>query len=465
MFCWDGLSCHERYSSRQYFMSSQPWASQMAQGGIFDTVNSAFGNANRIYIKVRACALFPASRCTLTGSLLCCLQYCSSDLWSGDVPASSATWNFAFRGARIVSAVMTALVQNHGMSGSGQRLLFGGCSAGAIGAMNNLDSVAQQLSGTGVEVRGLLDAAALVDIYPTGWDWSPDLIPLQTLIEELVTAIQPTFPSSCAERGYTGPSLWKCLFSAYRLPLVQTPFFANAVQFDDFEIQYETDNLGPSTPAQLQFVNSFQPAFLNLINSLPQGTGVYSPTCLVHCLSGQNTYFQFLVNGQTMSDAVNAWYFDNQPVAVISSCNGWECTSQCGVTYNGLPCNMGGAQQCTAVQLPTSESGEPQAATDNAVQLLPAAWYAQQMAQEQQQGQVQATEGSLSPQQQANLQSTIQQQQQQGNGNQNGQAQQQALQQLIQQQQQQQQQQGRKLLERTAAAATRITCSACRDVA
>ena len=214
MFCWSGLSCHERYSNRKYWMSSQPWANQMAQGGIFDTSgNSGFGTANRIYVK-----------------------YCSSDLWSGDVPASSATFNFAFRGARIVSAVMTALVQNHGM-GPGHRLLFGGCSAGAIGAMSNLDAVSAQLAPVGVEVKGLLDAAALVDISPASWPWSPDLIPLQTLVEELVTVIQPTFPPACAARGYTGGAAWKCLFSAYRLPLVQTPFFANAVQFDDFEIQ------------------------------------------------------------------------------------------------------------------------------------------------------------------------------------------------------------------------------------
>ena len=398
-------------------MSSSTWASQMAQGGIFDTANSAFGNANRIYVK-----------------------YCSSDLWSGDVAASSATFNFAFRGARSVSAVMTALVEQHGMSGPGNRLLFGGCSAGAIGAMNNLDAVAAQLASTGVEVKGLLDAAALVDIYPAAWPFSPDLIPLQTLVEELVYTIQPTFPASCAAKGYTGPAQWKCLWSAYRLPLVETPFFANAVQFDDFEIQYSTDNLGPSNPQQMEFVNSFQPAFLNLINSLPPGSGVFSPTCLVHCLSGQNTYFEFYVNGETMSrcviptaaaspfsshslpfspSALNAWYFDGQPTSVVSSCTGWACTAQCGVTSKGTPCNMAlstKTQTCQAVSLPTTETDEPPPATEDAVQLLPAAWYAQQQAQEQQQGQVQQSEGSLSPAQQQQLQSVVQQHQQQQQG-------------------------------------------------
>jgi hypothetical protein len=69
MFCWDGLSCHERYSSRSYWMSSSTWASQMAQGGIFDTVNSAFGNSNRIYVKVRVARRACVTLSTLASAL------------------------------------------------------------------------------------------------------------------------------------------------------------------------------------------------------------------------------------------------------------------------------------------------------------------------------------------------------------------------------------------------------------
>ena len=52
--------------------------------------------------------------------------------------ASAATFGYEFRGSRIVAAVMQDLMQRHGLgSKDGTRLLFGGCSAGAIGAMNN----------------------------------------------------------------------------------------------------------------------------------------------------------------------------------------------------------------------------------------------------------------------------------------------------------------------------------------
>ena len=255
---------------------------------------------------------------------------------------------------------------------AGDRLLFGGCSAGAIGAMINLDTVAAVAGESGVSVKGFLDAAALVDIYPTGWPWSPDLTPLQTLIAELVTLLQPPLASACVTKGYIGDHAWKCFFSAYRLPLISTPFFANAVQFDDFELQFDTDNLGPSTPAQFAFVNSFQPAFLDLIASLPAGTGVYSPTCLVHCLSGQPTYSSFLVNNISMNSALNAWYFADQPTRVISPCTGFACTQACGVDAKGLPCNLGGADaSCAPVALPTTLSDEQPPATSDAPKQLP----------------------------------------------------------------------------------------------
>ena len=119
--------------------SSYPkaWATSFAQGGIFATDGtSAWGTANRVYVKCVALLLRmhysdvanPEPR-----------RYCTSDLWSGDAPASDATFNFTFRGSRVPTAVVQSLMQTQGLgSKPGARLLFGGCSAGAIGAMQNL---------------------------------------------------------------------------------------------------------------------------------------------------------------------------------------------------------------------------------------------------------------------------------------------------------------------------------------
>lgn len=128
--------------------------------------------------------------------------------------------------------------------------------------------------------------------------------------------------------------------------------------------RYNTDNLGPSTPAQFAFVNSIQAAYLQLIASLPAGTGVYSPTCLVHCLSGQASFSQFLVsvaNGAppsvSLNDALSAWYFGTTGLtSAISPCIGYAaCTPACGVDALGIPCTMNlSSVQCDAVSLPTT---------------------------------------------------------------------------------------------------------------
>ena len=133
--------------------------------------------------------------------------------------------------AQIVPATITSLMASHGLGATaGQRMLFGGCSAGAIGAMNNLETVAAMLPPT-VQLRGFFDGAALLDIKPRGWEWSPDLETLQSLIAEMLSVAKPVFPSYCAT--LFGSNLWKCLVGQYRMPLITTvPFFSNMPQFD-----------------------------------------------------------------------------------------------------------------------------------------------------------------------------------------------------------------------------------------
>jgi hypothetical protein len=158
----------------------------------------------------------------------------SSDFWSGDAAASNATFGFQFRGSRIVAAVIADLVANQSMGATpGQRLLFGGCSAGAIGAMNNIEAVLALLPA-GLEYANLLDGAALLDIQPAGWSWSPQLETLQSLMAQLAAFSAPVFPAYCAAL-FPGAE-YQCLLGQHRLPLLSTRFFVNAPQFDMFEL-------------------------------------------------------------------------------------------------------------------------------------------------------------------------------------------------------------------------------------
>ena len=128
------------------------------------------------------------------------LQYCSSDFWSGNAPGSADTpLGLNFMGSVIVQSVIQDLVATQGLgSEAGARLLFSGCSAGAIGAMNNLERVIALVPPT-VQVQGFLDGAALLDIYPAGWSWSDMLVPLQELMANLTLFANPVFPPYCAQ--------------------------------------------------------------------------------------------------------------------------------------------------------------------------------------------------------------------------------------------------------------------------
>jgi len=258
--------------------------------------------------------------------------------------------------------VITDLLQNRGMGATpGQRLLFGGCSAGAIGAMNNIEAV-QAMLPPGLEYSNLLDGAALLDIQPAGWTWSGELETLQSLISNMTSFTSPVFPPFCST-NFPGAE-WKCLIGQYRMPLLTTKLFINAPQFDMFELMYDTDNYAPQTPAQLAFVEEFQTGTLSLFSALPPTTGIFSSTCLSHCLSGQPTYQDFLVNNYSMSTVLNAWYFGGKDAQlgnngqVISICSGWPCTGACGVnSQSGLPCNMGDPK-CQAVNLQTDTAAD-----------------------------------------------------------------------------------------------------------
>jgi len=96
---------------------------------------------------------------------------------------------------------------------------------------------------------------------------------------------------------------------------------------------YDTNNLDSEycceQPAQQQWVEQFQTATLALLHNVPSTCGVYSSTCLVHCLSCNADWYSFMVDGKSLASSVASWYFAIQPLNDVSQCQGWDCTLQC----------------------------------------------------------------------------------------------------------------------------------------
>ena len=170
----------------------------------------------------------------------------------------------------------------------------------------------------------------------------------------------------------------------------------------------------------------FQSGILALIAALPPGTGVFSPTCLVHCLSGQTKngqtpFTQLETAGTTLSAALSAWYFQGDAVHAVGDCIGWDCINACGVDLRtGLPCMMNqpmslAGETCSQISVMVADKGAT-TSTDTSgeadLKNVPAQMeVAQATAAENQLGFIAAqeaaivaeTEASLSSEQQSNM--------------------------------------------------------------
>ena len=307
--------------------------------------------------------------------------YCSSDAWIGDVPASSATYGWAFRGQRIVSATFTSLAATHGL-GSGAEVLFGGCSAGARGTIVLLDYIAAMLP-SGASVKGMMDAGLWIDL--TAPDTSEVSLPVQAQAAYSLLGVQSVVPAECASQ-YAG-SEWKCIYPEYRLPFVTTPYIINAAQFDSFAMVYDLNGV-PETAGQVAFANKFQATSIAALQpAVQKGQGVFSTSCLVHCLTQLTASFTgFTANGYSFSQSLAAWK-EGASAQEISSCRGYLCADNQAVCPGGIPDQGQAAQAAQQVDGTEVEGGESGEEVDGRWMTTAQAANAQQAGDQQQQQQ------------------------------------------------------------------------------
>ena len=359
MWCYSPSTCQTRFQATPWEMSNAKLANYVALGGIFSVGRkNPWANANIAYV-----------------------PYCSSDAHVGD----TALWGWQFRGQRIVAAVLTSLVREQGMGIKKvkggrlptQRLLFGGCSAGARGAMMNLDYMQPMLTAMGVTeqqviVSGLLDSPLWVDVQPA----QPHIMPLANETQAVFSTLNVTarMGPGCAQ-VYPGQEGWRCLFGQYRMPLLQTPYLLNAAQDDKFELPW---NIGGATaagydvqswhPDQIAYAQAFGPVVKRVIDTLPvvpaqKASAVFSTACFRHCVSDSALFWNVgvsptsienppaaalraaaagkkRVSGATLAaempislrDVAELWYFGRSsgqsPMRYVQNCTGFRC-GQC----------------------------------------------------------------------------------------------------------------------------------------
>jgi len=182
------------------------WSSRLSTG-IFDIQTSPLADARIAYVRM-----------------------CSNDAYMGDAGPPEST--LYFRGSRIIQAVFEDLRKHTGLGErEGDLVVYGGCSSGGRGAMVSLDYVATNLVGK-ADVVGLLDSALWVPMKPL----AHNMASFEEQTEQvLAMANATTFIDEDCNATY-GNSSWKCLFGAYRLKMIKTPFLLSQSQYDNFAI-------------------------------------------------------------------------------------------------------------------------------------------------------------------------------------------------------------------------------------
>ena len=194
-------------------MSSDRWPSVKTAGGILSAdpeENPHFSNANHVLV-----------------------PYCSSDAWSGyatgrpaSPEAAKNTGDLSFMGGNIIREVIRELADFQQLL-FGRELYLAGSSAGGIGVMMNIDSVAGMVGRAGLKVRGIVDSGWFLDNDPFSTECAAGKGKCSVVqdLQQGVRLWKARVPTAC-HQNFPG-EVWKC-FLGYRLfPYIKSkhPFY------------------------------------------------------------------------------------------------------------------------------------------------------------------------------------------------------------------------------------------------
>jgi len=311
-WCWDNSSCHdgwaEMHGSSKKFPRSMAdvaaWSSRLSTG-IFDIHTSPLADARIAYVRM-----------------------CSNDAYMGN--AGPPEQHLHFRGSQIIQAVFQDLRKHTGLGErQGDFVVYGGCSSGGRGAMVSLDYVATKLVGK-ADVVGLLDSALWVNMKPLARTASFEMQTQHVL--EMANAT--TFIDEDCNATHSD-SPWKCLFGAYRLPLIKTPYLLSQSQYDNFAISMSVHGFYDPKPDLHRAGRKWAERYRHqVLEHLPMpangsGTAVFSSANYMHCTISHPHAMMFRAGGTSLPELLARWLLapsrEKATGRYLESCKGFNC--------------------------------------------------------------------------------------------------------------------------------------------
>ena len=229
------------------------------------------------------------------------VPYCSSDLWSGNRPASFATGGWRFRGYRIVRSVITDLknvsITAEPNLADAKEVLFSGSSAGGGGVLANLDRVAYRLPNT--VVRGVDDAGWVVDMDP----FDPSLDPPTELAQGAQQFWHGRVDAGCAAANPFNKGL---CYLEFAYPYIKTPLFIQMSQYDTAL----SKRLGLTLPFDTEEEKYADQLAKEMRKSLGDVESAFSPATRTHSLLANDSFGVLSIEGYTLREVLGNWFFN-----------------------------------------------------------------------------------------------------------------------------------------------------------
>ena len=281
LFCFDSLTCSMRLKNSPDLTSSKFWPKTKEINGVLSNFPkiSPFWNYNKVFI-----------------------PYCSSDMWLGHGNRlSSGRTNFQFNGANILKAIFTELKLLHGMDSG--KLVVSGTSAGAIGAVLNLNNLPVQPQ------KLILDS---------GWYLKND---------ENINSLDKMFTLLDVQKNYP-----QCRNSKNCLYAPDLLTYNRKLQILVVQFQYDTIQSGlDESLKNKDFVNYIRQQPVKIKRSFTGlGVSVFSPACEFHGLLESNEGMRKLTIGKySLKTVIKSCFLKSKNCKLIDRCSFPNCNPTC----------------------------------------------------------------------------------------------------------------------------------------
>mmetsp|Transcript_8850 Transcript_8850/g.11841 ORF Transcript_8850/g.11841 Transcript_8850/m.11841 type:complete len:539 (-) Transcript_8850:821-2437(-) len=242
-------------------------------------------------------------------------MYCDGSSWTSNVdhPVTvSSNEVIYYRGRRLLDALIDNLVLVEGLTNA-SKVLYSGCSAGALTTFLHIDYVASRLLSFSPSVKVLGLADAMFSLDQNQFDGTPGLF--QRIAEWGYQAWNSSYSinSGCKNSRSEEEDEWKCMFGEHVSMFVKTPVFIINSKFDTWQRKtiLGTDcDIGVNCPKSKEtFDVEYGRSMLRALERIPKDHGYFVSNCPGHCQTGARWNWNHIaIDNVKMKDAFLMWY-------------------------------------------------------------------------------------------------------------------------------------------------------------